>query len=65
MASCKDFELEKPVRLKEGAFPHVKIRDWVIQEVLENGHLLLSLKDKDYTLEVLQEDIELNCSLQK
>ncbi len=62
MGSCKDFYPETPVHLKEGAFPHVKIRDWVIKEILKDGRLLLTLKDKNYTLEVLNEDIEVRCS---
>jgi hypothetical protein len=61
MGSCKGFAPEKCVHLKETTWPHVKIRDWVIKEILSNGHLLLFSKHKRYTLEVLKEDVELKC----
>ncbi len=59
MGSCKRFYPNKCVRLKETVWPKVKIRDWVIQEILSNGHLLLGLKDRIYTLEVSKKDVEL------
>lgn len=61
MGSCKGFYPHKAVHLKDNTFPHVKIRDWIIKEILENGNLLLGLKDKNYTLEVLKEDVEVRC----
>ena len=61
MGSCKGFYPDKAVHLKEGLFPYVKIRDWIIQEILANGHLLLRCKEKNYTLEVLREDVEVKC----
>ena len=61
MGSCKDSYQNKAVRLKDEIFPHVKIRDWIIKEIFGNGHLLLGLKDKNYTLEVRKEDVEVKC----
>ncbi len=49
----------KRVRLKEGTFPHVKIREWVVDQYLPNGKIILKLPDKNYTLDVMPGDIEL------
>ena len=59
MDASRDFVPGKAIHLKNGAFPSVKIRDWVIQEILPNEHFLLCCTKKNYTLEVLKEDIEL------
>ncbi len=49
----------KCVRLKDMAFAHLTIRDWIIKENLSNGNLLLGLEEKGYTLEVMKDDVEL------
>lgn len=46
------------VKLKPDAFPHVKLREWVIEKYLPNGKILLKYLGKTYTLEVIPEDIE-------
>ena len=58
MVSYKSFYPTKCVRLKDMAFAHLRIRDWIIKEILNDGHLLLELKEKGYTLEVMKEDLE-------
>ncbi len=63
MGCCKGFFPNKAVRIKDGALPRIKIRDWIIKEVLESGHLVLAYKDEErnYTLEVQEEDVEVKC----
>ncbi len=57
--SSNGFYPPKCVRLKDRAFAHLTIRDWIIREDLSNGNLLLGLEEKGYTLEVTKDDIEL------
>ncbi len=46
------------VMLKPDALPYVKIRDWYVYR-FENGKIMLRcLLGKNYTLEVILEDIE-------
>ncbi len=59
MVSSKSFRPTKCVRLKDTAFAHLRIRDWIIKETLSNGNLLLGLEEKGYTLEVMKDDVEL------
>jgi hypothetical protein len=45
------------IRLKDGALPHVKIREWEFQ-CLEKGMILLKKSSKGYILEVTSGDID-------
>jgi len=45
------------IRLKDGALPHVKIREWEFQ-CLEKGMILLKKNSKGYILEVASVDID-------
>jgi len=47
------------VKLKKGLFPHVKVREWEIEEV-EKKNIILRDRKKNYTLEVRPEDIEID-----
>lgn len=47
-----------PLRLRDGALPHVKIRNWEFQEINKNGVILVSHKSKGYTLEIREDDID-------
>jgi hypothetical protein len=48
------------VRLRSGALPAVKIREWTFKQLLKTGKLLLEHKPKNYTLEVEIKDIEID-----
>ena len=61
MGSCMNFIPNKAVHIKDASLPHVRIRNWIIQEILSNGHLLLRCEGKNYTLEVMKEDVEVKC----
>jgi hypothetical protein len=58
MEECAFKGKGKRVRLRANVFPHVKIRDWIIGCHLKSGNILLKYPDKNYTLEVIPEDIE-------
>ena len=47
-----------PITLRKDALPHVKIRNWTFQKINKNGIILLNHKEKGYTLEVREEDID-------
>jgi hypothetical protein len=46
-----------PIKLSEGSFPHVKIRNWVFEEFTK-GKFLLYNRVKNYSLEVDEGDID-------
>ncbi len=56
MAGCTKLRIGMRVKLKQGAFPYVKIREWEIFRI-EKGIIVLRCP-RNYTLEVLQQDIE-------
>jgi hypothetical protein len=53
----KHFRIGMSVRLKPGIFPHVKVREWEIT-CFGKDKILLRCRVKNYTLEVLPQDIE-------
>jgi hypothetical protein len=54
----KPLAIGRKVQLLPGTFPHVKIRQWTIKEFLPSGKVMLEYKEKFYTLEVGEGDIE-------
>ncbi len=46
------------VTLKPEVLPNVIIREWIIDEHLSNGKIVLKRPDRNYTLEVMPDDIE-------
>ncbi len=46
-----------PIRLRDGALPHVKIRNWSFQEI-DQDVILVNHKQKGYLLEVNPEEID-------
>jgi hypothetical protein len=54
----KPLAIGHKVQLLPGTFPHVRIRDWTIKEFLPSGKVMLEYKEKYYTLEVAEEDIQ-------
>ncbi len=36
------------VRLKEGTFPDIKIRDWIVKEIMPGGTILLRTNERGY-----------------
>jgi hypothetical protein len=46
------------LKLRDGALPHVKIRNWEFLEIDKNGIILLSHRGKGYTLEIKEDDID-------
>ena len=53
----KDLSPGDPIKLSEGSFPQVKIRNWVFQEFTK-GKILLYNRVKNYSLEVDEGDID-------
>jgi hypothetical protein len=56
---CLNLTVGMRVRLKPDAFPHVKIREWEIM-CFGKDKIILKCSKKNYTLDVLPEDIESN-----
>ncbi len=49
------------VKLKPGTFPPVKVREWIVEEYIPNGKILLRCPDyRNYTLSVIPEHIEMD-----
>ncbi len=46
------------VKLKTEVLSRVIIREWIVDQYLSNGKILLKRTDRHYTLEVNPEDIE-------